>query len=316
LPAVPKASQRPTQWVGPTPDQLLDRFTSQSDVLSITWWQFEEVVAAMFKRLGYHEVVVLRSPGADAGVDIRMRRDTRRCIVQCRHYPPNETVSVDAVRAFAFVAIREKADEAIFITTGQFSAPCHVTAGDSPVPMILIDGRAAWDLVLDVRKPRTASETPPVLDTKPPTGLAIAKGTKADFACPSCGGDIVRKFDSKREVGFWGCNAYPKCRWAAYDAPAPGETPRCFICGGGMILRDGKYGKFWGCTAYPACRGTRLAGTPTPSRRSAEAAEPPVSAPLSPDGNWMWNGSEWVSTLSPDGMWRWDGREWKAAARR
>lgn len=267
----------------------------------------------MFRRLGYHEVIVLRSPGADAGVDIRMRRDTRRCLVQCRHYPPNESVSVDAVRAFAFVAIREKADEAIFITTGQFSAPCHVTAGDCPVPMILIDGRSTWDLVLDVRKATASNQSEALLYTNPPTGLAIPKGTKADFPCPSCGGDIVRKFDTKRAVGFWGCKAYPKCRWAAYDAPGPSETtPTCFICGGSMVLRDGKYGKFWGCTGYPACRGTRLAGPPISNghRPLPKAEAEPQAVQLSPDGNWMWNGSEWVTTLSPDGRYRWDGRRW------
>lgn len=233
-----------------------------SELLSITWWQFEEVAAAMFRRLGYHEVIVLRSRGADAGVDIRMRREAKRCVVQCRHYPPTERISVDAVRAFAFVALKEKADEAIFITTGRFSAPCHVTAGDSPIPMILIDGQACMDLVLDVTK-SSPSAPAKELHVAAPTGLAIPIGARADFACPSCGGDIVRKFDSKRSVAFWGCRSYPKCRFAAYDAPDPSDTkPRCLMCGGAMVRRDGKYGEFWGCTGYPACRGTRLLRAP------------------------------------------------------
>ena len=33
---------------------------------------------------------------------------------------------------------------------------------------------------------------------------------------------------------------------------------------------------------------------------------------LSADGNWWWNGSQWVPTLSADGTWRWDGKSWRA----
>lgn len=31
---------------------------------------------------------------------------------------------------------------------------------------------------------------------------------------------------------------------------------------------------------------------------------------ISPDGNWWWNGFQWVSAISPDGRWRWNGVGW------
>jgi hypothetical protein len=34
---------------------------------------------------------------------------------------------------------------------------------------------------------------------------------------------------------------------------------------------------------------------------------------VSPDGQWFWDGTSWLTTLSPDGAWRWDGRIWVAA---
>jgi hypothetical protein len=34
---------------------------------------------------------------------------------------------------------------------------------------------------------------------------------------------------------------------------------------------------------------------------------------VSPDGKWLWDGHQWVSTLSPDGTWRWNGTTWVAA---
>lgn len=33
---------------------------------------------------------------------------------------------------------------------------------------------------------------------------------------------------------------------------------------------------------------------------------------VSPDGNWLWDGHQWVSTVSPDGAWRWNGTAWVA----
>jgi serine/threonine-protein kinase len=35
---------------------------------------------------------------------------------------------------------------------------------------------------------------------------------------------------------------------------------------------------------------------------------------VSPDGQWFWDGQNWLTTLSPDGQFRWDGRDWVAAA--
>jgi hypothetical protein len=40
---------------------------------------------------------------------------------------------------------------------------------------------------------------------------------------------------------------------------------------------------------------------------SNEATQPPVS----PDGNFYWNGSVWVSLISADGTQRWDGKAWR-----
>ena len=45
---------------------------------------------------------------------------------------------------------------------------------------------------------------------------------------------------------------------------------------------------------------------------------PSRTGQLSPDGNWWWDGAQWVSTISPDGRWRWNGATWvvnEAAAR-
>ena len=47
---------------------------------------------------------------------------------------------------------------------------------------------------------------------------------------------------------------------------------------------------------------------PPPTGLSVPRSDvPPL---LSPDGNFVWDGSRWISLLSPDGQMRWDGQRW------
>lgn len=44
--------------------------------------------------------------------------------------------------------------------------------------------------------------------------------------------------------------------------------------------------------------------TPNPSEAAGAAGT------LSPDRNWVWDGSGWEPAVSPDGRYRWDGAQW------
>lgn len=41
--------------------------------------------------------------------------------------------------------------------------------------------------------------------------------------------------------------------------------------------------------------------------------EPTAEPQFSPDRNWWWDGTRWVSALSPDGHYRWNGTAWEGA---
>jgi uncharacterized membrane protein len=41
---------------------------------------------------------------------------------------------------------------------------------------------------------------------------------------------------------------------------------------------------------------------------------PSQPSSLSPDGNWFWDGSSWITTLHPSGHWRWTGSRWEPSA--
>ncbi len=101
-----------------------------------------------------------------------------------------------------------------------------------------------------------------------------------DGMCPRCGRNLVRR--NGRRGAFWGCSAFPKCRFTCDDA-APGAadgsaqhepsaaTPRhtsagtesasagqyaCPRCGSPLRQRNGVRGLFWGCSKFPSCRFT------------------------------------------------------------
>src|SRR4030088_2922373 len=38
------------------------------------------------------------------------------------------------------------------------------------------------------------------------------------------------------------------------------------------------------------------------------------TSPLSPDGNWLWDGSSWITTIHPGRHWSWNGSEWETFA--
>ena len=46
-----------------------------------------------------------------------------------------------------------------------------------------------------------------------------------------------------------------------------------------------------------------------PSEDDSSRATPPATR-LSTDGEWWWNGAEWVPARTPDGIWNWDGSRW------
>lgn len=92
-------------------------------------------------------------------------------------------------------------------------------------------------------------------------------------ACPSCGGEMVKRVVKKgKNVGkeFWGCKSYPKCK-ATFELIESGpaeqnkikmlDVPECPECAKPMVQRVAKKGDkkgntFWGCPDFPKCKGT------------------------------------------------------------
>ena len=89
---------------------------------------------------------------------------------------------------------------------------------------------------------------------------------ESDIACELCGRKMVYK--NGRFGRFLACPNYPDCKnTKAIDKNGnPVEKSevkrevadfKCEVCGGDMVLRNGRYGSFYACANYPQCRFTK-----------------------------------------------------------
>jgi restriction system protein len=103
---------------------------------NLSWQDFERQVAEVYRQQGYW-VDEVGGGGADGGVDLRLRRDGTTVIVQCKRWK-TFMVGVKPVRELFGVMTAEKADRAIFITSGIYTDEALRFAEGKPLE--LVDG--------------------------------------------------------------------------------------------------------------------------------------------------------------------------------
>jgi restriction system protein len=175
------------------------KFDATDDPTGLTWSQFESLIAEFYRRQG-STVTARGGPSSDGGVDLTLT-DLRgdRLIVQCKHWK-SRLVGVKPLRELWGVMSDEKADGAIFVTSGSFSADAAAFAQGKRLE--LIDGPQLSIMIAHV-KGRTAAPSP----TSPEHLISVPR-------CPRCDSPMVLR-TAKRGVHsgeqFWGCSTYPKC---------------------------------------------------------------------------------------------------------
>ena len=89
---------------------------------------------------------------------------------------------------------------------------------------------------------------------------------ESDYDCPKCGKKMIYK--TGRFGKFLACPDYPACKSTiAVDKNGnPGQPKerkieladfKCELCGGDMVVRNGRYGTFYACKNYPRCKFTK-----------------------------------------------------------
>jgi restriction system protein len=190
----------------------LETRTGLDSIAALGWRDFERLVGEAFRRQGY-AVEETGLGGADGGIDLILRRDGKRSLVQCKRWR-REKVPVNVVREDVRPAgppprgrgahrrarrvhpggraLRER-------KTDRADRRRH-SAGDGPwragrrTPHRCIAGFDA--------RPRT----------EPAVGPAKAAAAPSVPNCPRCGAAMIQRTNRRTATTFWGCPAFPACR--------------------------------------------------------------------------------------------------------
>ncbi|MCA9325798.1 restriction endonuclease [Candidatus Saccharibacteria bacterium] len=189
--------------------KLLDTQSGLDSIRSLSWKQFEELVAEAYRRKGYR-VRENHRGGADGGIDITLEKDGQVHLVQCKQWK-SQKIGVSVIREMFGVMVSEGAASVSVITSGSFTREAENFAMGKPVN--LIDGKGLAALIRDIRsilgKP-SAHDVPPLA---PSSGQPVISKSET---CPSCGGELVTRTAKRGKFAgsqFLGCSSFPKCRF-------------------------------------------------------------------------------------------------------
>ena len=181
---------------------MLDKQKDIASIRELSWKQFEELVGEAFRRQGYL-VLENEGAGADGGVDLWLRKDGNRFLVQCKQWKALK-VGVNVAREMFGLVNAHQAAGAIIITSGMFTQEAKAFAKGKPLD--LIEGQQVVQLIDSVKKSAIHQPEPARIQTVTP---------QANPGCPNCGAEMIlrtAKKGSNAGQQFWGCSKYPGCR--------------------------------------------------------------------------------------------------------
>lgn len=180
--------------------RLIDSQRDIGTIRSLHWNDFELMIGEAFRRQGY-SVEERGGSAPDGGVDLVLRKDGQKTLVQCKHWK-SQQVGVSIVRELLGVMTAQSASGGIVVTAGYYTAEARDFARDNR--MRLIDGDELAGMIDATQRESNRRES------------AIRSGvSSAEPKCPKCGSAMVKRVaKGGANVGqaFWGCSTFPKCR--------------------------------------------------------------------------------------------------------
>ena len=155
--------------------------------MSLSGTEFERELATLYKQLGYQ--VQSTPTTGDEGVDLIIRKDGKKTVVQCKGY--QDPVGPAIVRELFGSMIHSNADSAILACTGGFTKGVVEFAEGKPIELISASEMA---LMSDGQDYNDQSTTP----------------SKPICPSPECGREM--RLQQGKYGSFWGCPAYPSCK--------------------------------------------------------------------------------------------------------
>jgi restriction system protein len=174
--------------------------SSASVLNGMSWQEFEMLVGEAFRRGGY-TVTETGGGGADGGVDLVLRKDGEKYLVQCKQWKAFK-VGVTTIRELYGVMAAGGATGGFVVTSGVFTQEAKAFAEGRNID--LIDGAELSTILKTIKPAATTQPTPQYV----PTGTG-------NPVCPKCGASMAKRTAKQgANAGnmFWGCSKYPQCR--------------------------------------------------------------------------------------------------------
>lgn len=171
---------------------------ADGSIESMSWSDFERLVAEAFRRKGYSVDENLLS-GPDGGVDLVLRKQGETHLVQCKHWR-TWAVDVKIVRELKGVMATRCAAHGFVVASGKFTREAAEFALKAGIELV-----DAGELVRGADQPSQLWTA----DVAPIISAATAP------SCPKCGSEMkMRTAKRGPQAGsqFWGCETYPRCR--------------------------------------------------------------------------------------------------------
>lgn len=170
--------------------------SSVSILNGMSWQEFEMLVGEVFRRGGY-EVVESGGGGADGGIDLVLKKDGEKFLVQCKQWKAYK-VGVKVVRELYGVMAASGAVGGFVVTSGVFTQEAKDFASGCNIE--LVDGVELKQIIAQLQPPSVQEEK--ILSM---TGQL----------CPKCGSLMVMRIakqGANAGKSFWGCAKFPQCR--------------------------------------------------------------------------------------------------------
>jgi restriction endonuclease Mrr len=112
------------------------RLATTRDICALTPSEFEQYVAVLFEKAGYH--VRQMGGSGDHGVDLEVKRGRTTGIVQCKRY--EDAIGPSTVRELIGTMTNVGARNGFLITTSDFTEGARREAQKAPYEISLVDG--------------------------------------------------------------------------------------------------------------------------------------------------------------------------------
>lgn len=190
--------------------RFLETRTSLESLAAGGWRQFEQLVGEAFRRQGY-SVEETGLGGADGGIDLILRKDGRRTLVQCKQWK-RQQVGVSVVREMYGLLAHHQAHSVKIACIGTYTKDAERFAEGKPIE--LIGGEQLLEMIRAVQQQAKAQPTPAATHVERVFASIESTGsaTIAISSCPDCGSALVQRKNRRTSEHFLGCSQFPKCR--------------------------------------------------------------------------------------------------------